>query len=213
MNRYEFLESLDRMLSSLPYSERKEIMYDYEEHFNEGLKEGKTEEEIIVSLGAPDKIAGQYATVIVPVVPDINQNNNRTNENTTKQTIPPQPARKTGNGIAEIVALTAVMLFFNCIFIGFYIAFWGMLIAFVATGASLVIGGFAVLISAIIATPIAFLTIPAVFFQYPALLFIGSVILISLGGLMLIAMFYTIKVTAILTVRYVKWTIKLIRGF
>lgn len=213
MNRYEYLEELDRLLSSLPYSERREIMYDYEEHFKEGLKEGKTEEDIAASLDTPDKIAIQYVTALVPAPIQKNESPNSESSTKAQKSSSQMPLKKKGNGIGEIVALSIIMFLFNCIFIGFYLGFWGMLIGLVAAGASFIIAGFAVLISAIVAAPIAFLTIPAAFFQYPILLFIGAVMLLSLGGLILIAMFYTVKFTYIATVKYVKWNFKLIRGF
>lgn len=212
MNRYEYLDELDRLLSSLPYSERREIMYDYEEHFKEGLNEGKTEEDIAASLDTPDKIAIQYVTALVPAPISVESPSSESSTKAQRST-PQKPFKKSGNGIGEIVALSIIMFLFNCIFIGFYLGFWGMLIGLVALGASSIIAGFAVLISAIVAAPIAFLTIPAAFFQYPILLFIGSVLLLSLGGLILIAMFYTVKFTYIATVKYVKWNFKLIRGF
>ncbi len=214
MNRYEYLETLDRLLTSLPYSERREIMYDYEEHFKEGLNEGKTEDEIVADLGAPEKIASQYATALVPLTPEPNTKQTHAENQTPSKPKPvPQPVRRNGNNIGEIIALSIIMLLFNSIFIAFYATYWALLISFVALGAALFISGLAVLISAIVATPIAIFSIPAVFLQYPVMMFIGSVILISIGGLILIAMFYLIKFTAIFTVKYVKWTIQLIRGF
>lgn len=215
MNRFEYLETLERLLISLPYSERRDIMYDYEEHFKEGLNEGKTEEEIINSLGAADKVAGQYVTALAIVTPQqsTTENNNGPKGAASKSPKPRQPVKKPGNSIGEIVALTIIMLLFNSIFIGLYIGFWAVLIAFVVTGGAFVIAGFTLLISAIIATPIAFLSVPAILLQYPVLMFIGSIISICVGGLMLISLFYVIKFTSILTVKYVKWTVKLIRGF
>lgn len=210
MTRFEYLEALDRLLNSLPYSERREIMYDYEEHFNEGLKEGKTEEEIILELGPPDKIAIQYITALVPVQPEVK---NSPNEKKPANQAPKRPVRKKGNGIGEIVALSIIMVLFNCFFIGFYLGYWGILIAFVAVGAVFVIIGFVLLLSTVVAAPVAFLTIPTVLFQYPILMLVGSVIFISIGGLMLIGMFYIIKYTCILSSRYIKWNIQLVRGF
>ncbi len=37
--------------------ERADILKDYEEHFTFGLEEGKSEEEIVASLGSPAQIA------------------------------------------------------------------------------------------------------------------------------------------------------------
>jgi uncharacterized membrane protein len=60
VNKHDFINQLARMLGNLPEKERKDILYDYEEHFTIGIAEGKTEEEISRSLGDPRNIARQY---------------------------------------------------------------------------------------------------------------------------------------------------------
>ena len=56
MTKEQFLKQLHAGLQKLPQEERKDILHDYEEHFFLGMKEGKTEEEIANSLGAPQQI-------------------------------------------------------------------------------------------------------------------------------------------------------------
>ena len=60
MNKAEFLNSLENLLSSLPERERKDILYDYQEHIESALETGKSEEEITNELGSPRKIAKQH---------------------------------------------------------------------------------------------------------------------------------------------------------
>ena len=57
MNRKEFMQKLDKVLTGIPKGEKKEVMRDYEDHFEIGLKRGRTEEEIAESLGDPASIA------------------------------------------------------------------------------------------------------------------------------------------------------------
>jgi uncharacterized membrane protein len=57
MNRKEFMEKLDNALTGIPKAEKKEVMRDYEDHFSIGLEKGRTEEEIVKSLGEPASIA------------------------------------------------------------------------------------------------------------------------------------------------------------
>jgi uncharacterized membrane protein len=57
MNKEMFINELNQHLDKIPLDDRKEIIYDYEEHFEIGLSEGKTEEEISNSLGNPKSIA------------------------------------------------------------------------------------------------------------------------------------------------------------
>jgi len=57
MNKDQYLSKLKKML---PDYESQDIINDFEEHFSTGLAEGKTEEEIIQSLGDPMEIAKEY---------------------------------------------------------------------------------------------------------------------------------------------------------
>lgn len=57
MTKIQFLKQLDFTLKDLSYLERKDILKDYEEYFDIGLEEGKTEEQISFSLGSPDEIS------------------------------------------------------------------------------------------------------------------------------------------------------------
>ncbi len=55
--KIEFLQQLNASLKRLSEKERADILKDYEEHFTFGLEEGKSEEEIVASLGSPAQIA------------------------------------------------------------------------------------------------------------------------------------------------------------
>jgi uncharacterized membrane protein len=57
MNKEMFINELNQHLEKIPLEDRKEIIYDYEEHFDIGISEGKSEEEISNSLGNPKTIA------------------------------------------------------------------------------------------------------------------------------------------------------------
>ncbi len=57
MNEQQFLLQLDQYLQKLNVGERADIRRDFEEYFESGRMEGKTTEEIIASLGSPEKIA------------------------------------------------------------------------------------------------------------------------------------------------------------
>ncbi len=60
MNRIDFITKLDNYLKGVTYDDKKEIIYDYEEHFTIGIEQGKTEEEISNALGDPKLIAKQF---------------------------------------------------------------------------------------------------------------------------------------------------------
>ncbi len=57
MNKKQFLNSLDESLQKLSSDERQDILQDFEEHFANGIAEGKSEEHISASLGSPNHIA------------------------------------------------------------------------------------------------------------------------------------------------------------
>lgn len=57
MNRIEYMKVLESRLKSLGATDREEALQYYFEHFEEGKRAGKSEEEICQKLGEPDKIA------------------------------------------------------------------------------------------------------------------------------------------------------------
>ncbi|MDQ0230827.1 DUF1700 domain-containing protein [Metabacillus malikii] len=57
MNKERFLKELSNQLKKMPNEDRQEVLTDFEEHFQVGLENGKTEEEISKSLGHPKVIA------------------------------------------------------------------------------------------------------------------------------------------------------------
>ena len=60
MKKEDFLEILrDYLKKGFSEDEINEIVRDYEEYFVDGLIEGKTEMEIISSLGSPKEIANE----------------------------------------------------------------------------------------------------------------------------------------------------------
>jgi uncharacterized membrane protein len=61
MTREAFVAELARSLGRMPEKDRREILYDYEEHFRMGLADGKSEEEIARSLGNPRVLGKSFA--------------------------------------------------------------------------------------------------------------------------------------------------------
>ena len=60
MTQAQFLGQLKRSLAGLPEEEKKEILYDYEEHFRIGMDAGQSEEEIARSLGNPKNLGRSF---------------------------------------------------------------------------------------------------------------------------------------------------------
>jgi uncharacterized membrane protein len=57
VNKKKYLNDLAEELKSLPLHEQREVLEDYEEHFNMAQESGRTDEDIISGLGSPKKIA------------------------------------------------------------------------------------------------------------------------------------------------------------
>lgn len=63
MTKDQFFSKLNTSLKRLPSEEREDILQDFEEHFAAGIEKGKTEEEIIISLGSPEQIAKELVAI------------------------------------------------------------------------------------------------------------------------------------------------------
>lgn len=63
MNKKQFLFVLEKHLRKLPKNETEEILQDYEEYFMIGVGEGKTESQIVESLGSPKQLANELIAV------------------------------------------------------------------------------------------------------------------------------------------------------
>lgn len=57
MTRHEFLAELASALQRIPEGERQDILRDYEEYFSDAQLAGRTDAEVIATLGQPAHIA------------------------------------------------------------------------------------------------------------------------------------------------------------
>lgn len=57
MNRQQFMQAMEFHLRPMNPSERNELLSDYDQHFEQGLQEGKAEETIVFELGHPEELA------------------------------------------------------------------------------------------------------------------------------------------------------------
>ena len=60
MNKTEYLNRLSNELGHMPYGDVKDIMQSIEEHFDLGVSEGRSEEDIAASLGDPKELANEF---------------------------------------------------------------------------------------------------------------------------------------------------------
>lgn len=60
MTRQEYLDAIRGSLVGMPSSELQDILRDFEEHFDVGLSQGKSEHEVSAELGDPVSVAQTY---------------------------------------------------------------------------------------------------------------------------------------------------------
>jgi uncharacterized membrane protein len=189
MNRKSFIESLRKSLKGINPKEVEDIIYDFEEHFDIALSNGENEENIIKNLGDPWQIGKIYrADVLI---------NNATNQISS-------------SNIIRAIFATLGLGFIALVFVlGPLLASLGIILGIFGVSLGLTVGG-------------ALLTFGSIFDNFSWLpitinnnhlgyLFFGigtfaSGILIFLIGIVMSKALYFI------TLRYLKWNIKIIRS-
>ena len=195
MNKKEFLHILEMSLSDFKDEEKKEILYDYEEHFRIGEQNGKSEYELIKELGDPNNIANQYRT-------SNKQENNQGSKNRAEE----------DNPIIVPIIATCGLLFFNLFFIlGPYLGIAGTIIGLFCAAIGIIIAG----VGAILVTILS--PFFPLYIGIPNGISIFGIILLgigttALGLLFLIGMCYVCKYFYKGTVKYINWNLKIIKG-
>ncbi|PJI07779.1 MULTISPECIES: HAAS signaling domain-containing protein [Clostridium] len=191
MNKNQFLDVLKYYLKDFNKSDMEDILYDYEEHFRVGKEKGKSEYEIVEELGSPKDIANQYREA---------SGMERIDDNSKQKSIG-----------ASIVSLIGLLLF-NLIFVlGVYIGMAGCVIGLCAAAFAITFSGAAIMFVSIFGGLFSnYFILPDAVARI-GIFFIG-VGTVALGLLACIGMFYVVKFFAKVTVKYVKWNIKTIRG-
>lgn len=189
MNKKDFMDRLSSYLGGIPGEDREDVISDFDEHFEAGLAEGRTEEDIADSLGDPKSLANQLkASILI------------------------REAGKTTSAvnITRAVFATLGLGFFNLIFIlGPFIAIAAVLISLFATAIGITASGITVFITSIFGP---------FFPQYftglinPAVAIFGSIGLTCFGILFFIGDIYLAKLLYRLFVRYIKFNLRIITG-
>lgn len=190
MNKNEFLTILETSLFNLSFEEKKDIIYDYEEHFRIGEENGKSEDELIKELGDPQSIAKQY---------QITQTNNFAQS---------QPSAK---NISNTVCMGIILGLFNLIFIlGPYLGIIGVIIGLFAAAAGAAIAGVGMLLAIVLAPVIPqFVSVPSGILAVATAFYgVGTV---ALGILFFVGVCYVAKYFYIGTIKYLKWNMNIIR--
>ena len=187
MNKKEFLGRLSELIKDISEEEKKDILFDYEEHFRIGLEKGRKEEEIAASLGDPKIIAKQSrASCILKEA-----------EKTTSAS----------NIIRAIFAAVGLGFFNLVIVLGPAMGLLGIFVALFASAFAITISGVAVLFGTLIGPVFAW----NVYIPFAAVVSIPLGIgLTALGLLFLIGTFYLTKFFYKLSISYLKMNLQII---
>ena len=189
MNKEQFLSQLRRSLSGIPEQEKKEILYDYEEHFRSGLENGQGEEEIARSLGNPRVLGRSYR---IESLLDKDRGGNR------------------ASNIIRAVFASLSLGFFNIIItVPLFAGLFSGLAGLWAGAVSLAVSGIAVIVGVIL-QPLfpAFITLGGL--SIPFLIFSGLGIS-ALGLLAVIGMWKLSQLFFRMTARYVQFNVRIIK--
>lgn len=225
MNKEQYLANLEGLLSSLSFDERREIMYDYEAHFENALAEGESEAEVIAALNKPEIVAAHYVTIGKPK-PILGQKSNTIPTTMARDltTIKTRPllsnsiesmpfAQRKGNSTPIMIVIIFLLLVLTSMVLSPYVVFWAVLLSCFAIALATLFGGFALLISTLVSTPMALFGLNIVAFEHPVFVISVSVGLLSIGGLGLIASYFIGRGLSYLAYYYFRWCFKLVRGY
>jgi uncharacterized membrane protein len=182
MVKNEFLDTLEYLLSRVPEQDRKEMLYDYQEHFEIGLANGRSQAELIAELGDPHVIARDLLA---------------------DYRIGRAEKDKTPSNMGRAILAAISLSFFNLIFIiGPVAGLFGAYIALCAVSFGLTILPLAILGSYFFGYS----------YESFLVNFFVSLTTFSLGVLMSIGMIYVGKFFYNVVLRYIKFNVKVIKG-
>ena len=189
MNKEQFSNQLKRSLSGIPETEKKDILYDYEEHFRSGMENGQTEEEIVRSLGNP-RVLGKSFRI----------------ESLLDES---RGGRRASNVLRAVFASLSLGFLNVIITVPLFAGLLSVLIGLWAGAVSLAVIGAAVIL-AVILQPLlpAFITFGGL--SIPFLIF-ASIGISSLGLLSLIGMWKLSQWFFKITGRYVQFNLQIIK--
>jgi len=188
VNKHDFLNELEKQLGNIAKDDKREILYDYEEHFRMGVSEGKTEEEVARSLGDPKTIARQFRA-----------------DSALSHAQPPTSA---GN-IFRAVFAAGLLGFFNLVFVLIpFICVVAILFSFSAVAFCIALGGI-LLFAVSLLSPF----FPEAIDVGSNFLFASSlsVAVTCFGLLFLIGMCYAVKYFFRWTISYLRWNFDFIK--
>jgi uncharacterized membrane protein len=190
MNKKQFINELEKNIKGISKEDKSEILRDYEEHFAIGKKKGRKESDISKSLGNPKQIAKQAKIELL---------------------VTKAEEEKSAGNLFRMIFATISLSFFNLIFVvGIFVALFAVVVSLFAVGFAVTISGIAVFFAGIFYPAFSQFTYNLTI--NPFAVIFGGIALASFGILFLIGTGYLSKWFYIITIKYVKFNIKIVRG-
>jgi uncharacterized membrane protein len=191
MNKRQYFDSLEKNLKSLKREEMDDILQDFREYFEIGIERGRTEQELMTSLGSPKTLARQIRF-----------------ESYVKQAEKTTSAAHIGKAVFTSIGLS----FFNLIFIlplflivlGVLSALFISAVAISAAGVTGTIGSFFI---PLISQYVTFNT-----FIHPAVMAFAFLGIGAFGVIFFIGDIFFSRFLFGLTARYLRFNLEIIRG-
>ena len=194
MNKKEFIDTLYLSLHSISEEEKRDILMDYEEHFQVGLERGLSEEEVSRNLGSPEQIAKQfkYSSLV-----------NRAEQRTTP------------TNVIRVIFAGIGLGFFNLVLgLPLIVTVLSLLISGAAIGLSFIVAGIssfiAILLEPLKLTFMSMMYIPNLTSRFMLIFF--SIGLTFIGVAVIILFIKIIKSFLLGVLKYIKTNIKIITG-
>lgn len=232
MNKKQYIDELSSKLIGIDGPMKEAILKQYDDIFENGYSDGKTDEEITTATGDTDFVSTYYinelkkrkdgqvstaqakqtAAASTSSVSDDNTSKISNVSSASGTYDVPTQNRPVGVSIIRGLFVGFGLLLFNLVIVlGPYLGIWGVIVGLFATGLALSVSGIAVGLASFIAFPFA-VSIPAAIISHPVLLIATCAILISLGIIFMLAMLYIGKYLGLWTVQYLRWNFSVIRG-
>lgn len=191
MNKKEFIKQLRTSLRGLPKEEIKAIVTDYEDHFaaaKANKKDKRSEAAVAKALGDPKKIAKQHKAEAV---------------------VKKSESKKSVGNIFQAALAIAGLGFFNLVFVvGIFAGLLGALAGFFGAAIGIALGGLGGMLASFFVG-----SLPWISFGIPPLAgFFVSLGLAAFGIFFFIGDCYLAKWFYKLTVAYLKFNVKIVKG-
>lgn len=193
MNRQQFIQAMEIHLRPMDPLERAELLADYEQHFEMGLREGRPEEEIARELGHPIEIAKE-------ALGDRYDAQTPGSDPFYAQTFEEMRPQQRGNRAARSF-FTAIGLFFLNIMLAIPIGLtlWSVW---------LTIASLSLLVLAPVAAAVDFLYLDH--FEYSEMF--ASIGVFGIGILFALLTKWIFKAFKLITLQYIRWNQKTMKG-